>query len=541
MNSELLLKYYDRISEAPDAIARLRRFILDLAVRGKLVEQNSEDEPASELIKRIVAEQKHSVRLKNIRRQVALPQAVADQFPFEIPKQWFRIPLGSVIHIVSGQHLQPNEYSEIKGSGLPYTTGPADFGRDGLKISRYALVRKAVANKGQILLTVKGSGVGKTAICDLPEVAISRQLMAIREIGLNQKFLLLVMYQLSENLKQRARSLIPGICREDVEQFVFALPPLAEQHRIVAKVDELMALCDRLEAARTKREETRNRFSASTLVRLNSPDPDPNTFVDHARFALDNISTLTTHPDQVKQLRQTILNLAVRGKLVPQDSNDEPVSAILERKGERPLDASPFVTPLSWRWLTVKQIGDTRLGKMLDKAKNKGTPHRYLRNVNVRWFDFDLSDVYEMPFEDDELEEFSLNLGDVLICEGGEPGRAAVWDKRENDIYFQKAIHRLRFVEGVNPHYFAIVLRESADSGRLATYFTGVGIKHFTGKGLASFAFPVPPLAEQHRIVTKVNELMCLCDQLEEQLHSATAINEQLLEAVLHEALAPAA
>lgn len=170
---------------------------------------------------------------------------------------------------------------------------------------------------------------------------------------------------------------------------------------------------------------------------------------------------------------------------------------------------------------------------MLDKAKNKGTPRRYLRNINVRWFDFDLSNVMEMRFEDSELTEFGLRHGDVLICEGGEPGRAAVWDEREADIYFQKAIHRIRFSNRVDPHFFVIVLRVSADSGDLATYFTGVGIKHFTGKGLSVFQFPLPPLAEQHRIVAKVGELMALCDRLENAQAERESIRRQLLDATL--------
>jgi type I restriction enzyme S subunit len=178
---------------------------------------------------------------------------------------------------------------------------------------------------------------------------------------------------------------------------------------------------------------------------------------------------------------------------------------------------------------------------MLDKGKNKGTPRRYLRNVNVRWFDFDLSDVLEMRFEDSELEEFSLGCGDVLICEGGEPGRAAVWDEREADIYFQKAIHRVRLAEGVSPHYFADALRQSADSGRLSSHFTGVTIKHLTGQGLSGVLVPLPPLAEQSRIVAKVDELMAVCDRLEAQLTTAQTESHRLLEAVLQQALAPVA
>lgn len=109
----------------------------------------------------------------------------------------------------------------------------------------------------------------------------------------------------------------------------------------------------------------------------------------------------------------------------------------------------PFPIPVSWSWARIDELAKTRLGKMLDKAKNKGTPVRYLRNINVSWFDFDLSDIKKMRFEDSELEEFALRHGDVLICEGGYPGRAAVWDERESNIYFQKAIHRVRFQNGI--------------------------------------------------------------------------------------------
>ena len=220
-------------------------------------------------------------------------------------------------------------------------------------------------------------------------------------------------------------------------------------------------------------------------------------------------------PNAIPRLRRFILDLAVRGKLVEQDPNDEPASELLKRRRVAVSEAGPFKLPESWAWINVGAIADSRLGKMLDKAKNKGTPRKYLRNINVRWFDFDLSNLLRMRFEDSELSEFALREGDVLICEGGEPGRAAVWDDRETDIYFQKAVHRVRFLNFVYSDFFVRTLRASADDGRLAEYFTGTGIKHFTGKGLAAYLFPLPPLAEQHRIVVKVDELMALCDRLE--------------------------
>lgn len=221
-------------------------------------------------------------------------------------------------------------------------------------------------------------------------------------------------------------------------------------------------------------------------------------------------------PDAVGRLRRFVLGLAVRGRLVEPHSEDEPVATVLADRGVRVSDSQAFETPATWAWVSAGTVAESRLGKMLDKSKNTGASRRYLRNVNVRWFDFDLSDVLEMRFEDAELPKFALRHGDVLICEGGEPGRAAVWDGREDDIYFQKAIHRLRFLDIVDGEYFVKALRASADDGRLVQYFTGTTIKHFTGTALRAYLFPLPPLTEQRRIVKKVDELMALCDQLAE-------------------------
>lgn len=259
MNADRLLALYERVADAEDAIPRLRRFVLDLAVRGKLVEQDPEDEPAAVLLERIAAEKARLVKAGEIRRPRLLTTVSSDDLSFEVPRGWQPTRVGTIIDLLSGQHLQPGEYSKVAGAGVPYITGPSDFLSDGLSITRYALVRKAVAKRGQLLLTVKGSGVGKTTICDIPEVAISRQLMALSPILWETAFLEIITHRLADSLQERARSLIPGIAREDVEDFAFPLPPLAEQRRIVAKVDELMALLDRLEAARTAREATRDR------------------------------------------------------------------------------------------------------------------------------------------------------------------------------------------------------------------------------------------------------------------------------------------
>ncbi|EJU14232.1 restriction modification system DNA specificity subunit [Sphingomonas sp. LH128] len=244
-------------------------------------------------------------------------------------------------------------------------------------------------------------------------------------------------------------------------------------------------------------------------------------------------------PDVIERLRQFVLELAIRGKLVAQDSADNTVAQCLKTIGAVPLPNGAFDIPENWAWVSVGSVADARLGKMLDKAKNRGSPKRYLRNVNVRWFGFDLNDLLDMPFEDHELAEFALHSGDVLICEGGEPGRAAVWRGSSEEIYFQKALHRVRFEKFISADFFVFALRASADDGRLADSFTGTGIKHFTGRSLNTYAFPLPPLAEQHRIVAKVDELLALCDRLEEARKEREAARDRLTAASLARLNAP--
>lgn len=159
-----------------------------------------------------------------------------------------------------------------------------------------------------------------------------------------------------------------------------------------------------------------------------------------------------------------------------------------------------------WETKRVDEIAQHSLGKMLDKAKNRGQPQQYLRNLNVRWFDFDLSSVLEMRFEPTEMEKYSIRKGDLVICEGGYPGRAAIW-QRDDPICFQKALHRVRFHEPEHAVWCLYYLHYCDLVGSLKDHFNGAGIQHFTGEALAAFTLPVPPLHEQRRIVEILDEV----------------------------------
>lgn len=174
------------------------------------------------------------------------------------------------------------------------------------------------------------------------------------------------------------------------------------------------------------------------------------------------------------------------------------------------LDTSASL-PRNWAFADLGQIADVQLGKMLDRKRTQGTPLRYLRNVNVRWGKIDTSDLLEMPFKNEELERYSLAPGDILVCEGGEPGRAAVWQKEDPTIKYQKALHRVR-TSGLLPHWLVFHLYFDAQRGALARHFTGTTIKHFPREAVRDYTVRVAPIAEQHRIVEAIESYFTRLD-----------------------------
>ena len=251
-----------------------------------------------------------------------------------------------------------------------------------------------------------------------------------------------------------------------------------------------------------------------------------------------------------QQLKNSILQMAVQGKLVPQDPNDEPASVLLERirkekeqlikegkikKEKNPsyifrgadnlpyekvgkndpvciADEVPFEIPESWEWVTLKMIAVTELGKTLDKAKNQGDYKPYLCSINVYWSGIDLTMVKEARFEESELPKYKLKRGDLLICEGGDVGRSAIWEN-EQEMYYQNALHRVRFYGGVNPHYFRLLMECYKGNKILDEQSKGMTIKHLVQSALNAIYFPLPPIQEQQRIVDKFQSLIPMLEQ----------------------------
>lgn len=185
--------------------------------------------------------------------------------------------------------------------------------------------------------------------------------------------------------------------------------------------------------------------------------------------------------------------------------------------------------------VSLGSISESRLGKMLDKEKNAGKPQRYLRNINVRWFCFDLSDLLEMRIEDSEVDKYSVRKGDLVICEGGEPGRCAVWEA-DDSIFYQKALHRVRFTDGSNPKFYMYYLWYAAQTGQLKSLFTGTGIKHLTGQSLVKVPVPTVGKEIQNNTVTEIESRLSVCDSIEQTVDAALQQAEAIRQSVLKDA-----
>jgi type I restriction enzyme, S subunit len=545
MNAELLLQHYERIADAPDAIARLRRFILDLAVRGKLVPQDPKDEPAAELLKRIAAEKARLVKAGEFREPGSFVQIERKDLPFVPARHWVWVRLIDV--------ARPSY-------GFAFASGQFNSSKRGMPLIRIRDISNADTEayyEGDYdptyLVTAGDYLVGMDGDFNLRrwngiDGLLNQRVMRINgwRCSVDSEFIKLpLQFVLNYLHGETSLTTVKHLSAKQVNGIEIPLPPLAEQHRIVAKVDELMALCDRLEAARAEREATRDRLAAASLAGLNAPDPA--AFQNDARFALDALPALTMRPDQINRLRLTILNLAVRGKLVTPDPKDEPAILPIEACETRPEEV-----PTGWRYTRLVNLlaEDTRNGysRRPDDAAD-GTPILRISAGTVRRDGVVAEEEHKLisGIDPDARLQYGLKPGDLLACRfnGNKAfvGRFAIFNDYLGirPIYPDKLIRVRVARQLVLPLFLQIagdtdIVRREVE----AACATTVGNWGISASNLKEIRFPLPPLAEQYRIVAKVDALMALCDRLEASLADAAATRRRLLDALLAEALAPA-
>jgi len=539
MNAERLLAHYHRIADVEDAIPHLRRFILDLAVRGKLVPQEARDEPA-----------------KGFRRPND-PSA-----PFDLPQNWRWARIGDQLDLLNGMAFKPTDWI---GSGLRIVriqnlnnpAAPFNF-CDPEKARERSLI-----DDGSFLISWSGTpGTSFGAfIWDRGPAVLNQHIFRcdFKTEAFIAPFLRLAINGRLDEMIARAHGGVglQHITKGKLEALLIPLPPLAEQHRIVAKVDELMALCDRLEDAHTRREVLRDRLTTASLTRLTAPDTDKQAFQSYARFAVETLPTLTARPDQIKTLRQTILNLAVRGKLVEQYPTDEPAAALLERiataKGRTRRatvtvdhEAEPYPVPETWRWASLDELikAGPQNGISPKPTTREGAPKAITLTATTSGV-FNPTHFKHVDAKIPDGSDFWLTDGDLLFQRGNTRdyvGMAAIYEGPSKTFLFPDLIIRTRVSEYVSLRFVHLAAVSPPARAFLSENATGAQatMPKINQSTLVSLPIPLPPLAEQHRIVAKVDELMALCDRLEASLATGDTIRRRLLESLLHEALVSA-
>ncbi len=539
-------------------IKKLRELILELAVRGKLVPQDSNDEPAGELLKRIQIEKAKLIAEGKIKKDKLLPPISDEEKPFELPRGWEWVRLGEITNFGITEKLDFI-------SDETWVLDLEDIEKDTSRLlqkyrfsEKNSLSAKNSFQAGDVLYGKLRPYLNKVVVADEAGVCTT-EILPVRCYGPFSsnyfKFALKSPHFINYVNVRSYGMKMPRLGTEDGRKAYFPLPPLAEQHRIVAKVDELMALCDQLEAQHNNAAEAHEKLVNHLLGTLTQSHSADDFSANWQRIAA-HFDTLFTTEASIDTLKQTLLQLAVMGKLVPQDPNDEPASELLKRiqaekaklmaegkiKKDKPLspisdEEKPFELPRGWEWARVGNLFEVTSGESFDISVEQDSG----RYAYVKVGDMNLP-------ENETVIKTSSRFVNPTEREhrGIIPANSVIFPKRGGAI----ATNKKRLVVSeifVDLNIMAITVPKSISllyafqwlSGiDLALLNTGTSVPQINHKDIEPLIFPLPPLLEQHRIVTKIDELMALCDQLKSRITQASRLQKKLADVVVEQAIA---
>ena len=529
MTPAKFIEVFDTIAEAPGGIERLRELVLQLAVRGKLVPQDKGDEPPISILERNAKKKKCLADQRKISKPKSLPRLSLDEVPFNVPETWQWIRLGDVALVVMGNSPPGSSYNE-QGLGVPLINGPVEFsaGAFGLSICRkYTTKPNQMCTTGDMLICVRGATTGRTNIAAF-DACIGRGVALVRAWDAQRYVNLYLWYVGKELLAAGKGTTFPSISYADLAGKLLPLPPLAEQHRIVAKVDELTVLIDRLAAVRRSREDCRTAARDSALAALRIATNSEGVETAWTCIA-ERMDDLITAPADLAALRETVLQLAVRGRLVPQDTDDEPAEVLMERiweeraqlirakqirpqKQREPITCSQLKIPQGWKHLYLGDVIDMEYGKSLPLTERKalGDIPVYGSNGIVGQHDV------------------ALVNGPCIVV--GRKGSAGAVNIARTSCWPIDTTYFVRTLRSMSLKYTSLMLL----AARLEELDRSTAIPGLNREEAYLRDAFLPPLAEQHRIVAKVDELMELINRLEQHLVVKEENHEALAAAVHH-------
>jgi type I restriction enzyme, S subunit len=569
----MLLSNLNQLATAPGGVARLRELILTLAVQGKLVPQDPKDEPASELLKKIRVEKDRLIAAKALKREKDEPALTDDALPFDLPVTWSWVALGEVIDIVRGitfpatqktREAAPGRIACLRTSNVQQTIEWDDLlfvdrsfmGREDQLIQHHDIVM-SMANSREL--------VGKVALIDqIPhaEATFGGFLGVLRPREIDPRYAMAVLrtpYARSLLIDSSSQTTnIANVSLAKLRPLPFPLPPEAEQSRIVTRVEELMRLCDALEA-KSQLEATQHAQLVSTLLATLTESETPAQLAVNWHRIATHFDLLLDRPEAVDALEQTILQLAVRGLLVPQDLQDEPASELLKKirtekdklitegkiKRDKPLppmaeDEQPFALPQGWEWQRVSDIVEMLNGYAFKSEWFKQSGVRLLRNLNVSHGYVDWSQPAAIDAKAaTEYQQFALQAGDIVLSLDrpiiSTGLKYAVI--RETDLpclLLQRVARLAPDAKLLSADFLALWLQSDLFVGTIDPGRSN-GVPHISTKQVGNLAFALPPLAEQSRIVTRVAQLRRLCADLRQRLSASQSTQAHLAEALVQE------
>ena len=523
MDTKTFFENFETIANAPGGIARLRELILDLAVRGKLSQMHSADIPISTLI-------------SDLQNELA-PYGEMSEIRFDIPDHWSWIPLASVVHHQLGKMLNT---SKMKGLERPYLRSVnvrQDGNIDLTDVKRMLIPESELAKYdvriGDIFVN-EGGDVGRNAIWlteSDQEFAFQNQLHRLRPVcGVESRYVQIVLRHAKSSGVIAAMSsgvTIQHFSASALRKLAFPLPPVEEQKRIVAKVDELMALCDRLEAAQQQRDSLRTaaRKSAIDSISTASNVEELNTAWKRIN---QNWTTFADTPESISSLRSLILDLAIRGKLVPQRVGEKTIS-VESVDGRHEL-------PDSWKWVKISTVSDFVNGFAFRSEEYIEDGIGIVRMSDLKLGQIATQGMKRVPSKYLTILDVNLRVspGDLVIGMSGSIGKPCFNSTDETFLLNQRVG---KFVpHSVDQKYLAIVLHTLENS--FLEMSAGSGIKNLSTKQIKDAELPLPPQSEQERIVAKVNDLMDLCNQLENALLERDELKKSLAGSLANDAVA---
>jgi type I restriction enzyme S subunit len=563
----MLISNLDLLATAPGGVARLRELILTLAVQGKLVPQDPNDEPASELLKKIRVEKDRLIAEGKIKQGKPLTEIRDEESPFELRHGWEWSNLATV-----GIINPRNEASdEAIASFVEMRSIPAAFSAAHTTESRLwrdiksGFTQFAEGDVGVAKITPCFEN-GKSTVFENLSNGIgagTTELHIVRPLGgIAPRYVLLFLktprFLLNGEAVMTGSAGQKRMPRAYFESTPFSLAPLAEQFRIVTRVEELMQLCDAHEA-KGQLEATQHTQLVSTLLSMLTDSETPEELAENWHRIATHFDLLLDRPEAVDALEQTILQLAVRGLLVPQDSQDEPAGELVKKiradkdkliaegkiKRDKSLaeistDERPFEAPTGWEWVRLGDVVLISSGVTLGRKTAIPSPVSlpYVRVANVQRWHLNLSSMKEVVIDNSEIERFKLASGDLLITEGGDwdkVGRTSIWRNELLTCLHQNHVFKARGTSAEwNPVWAELFLNSSiartyfASSAKQTTNLASINMTQ-----LKDCVFPVPPVSEQSRIVTRVTQLRRMCAELRQRLTAASERQSQLAQCLV--------